>query len=49
LDLVFVAACKSEFVGRIFQSAGAKHVICVREGAEVLDRAALIFTRSFYK
>jgi hypothetical protein len=32
LDLVFVAACKSEFVGRIFQRAGAKHVICVKEG-----------------
>jgi hypothetical protein len=28
---------------------GAKHVICVREGAEVLDKAALIFTRHFYK
>lgn len=46
--MVFVAACKSEFVGRIFQIAGAKHVICVREGSEVLDEAALIFTRNFY-
>jgi len=44
-----VAACKSEFVGRIFQNAGAKHVICVKEKAEVLDKAVLIFTRSFYK
>lgn len=49
LDLVFVAACRSEFVGKIFRQANAKHVICVREGAEVLDKAALIFTRSFYK
>jgi len=49
LDLVFVAACKSEFVGRIFQRAGARHVICVREGAEVLDTSALIFTKTFYK
>jgi hypothetical protein len=49
LELVFVAACKSEFVGRIFQRAGAKHVICVKEGAEVLDKAALIFARTFYK
>lgn len=49
LDLVFVAACKSEFVGRIFQNAGVKHVICVREGAEVLDKAVLTFTRKFYK
>ena len=49
LDLVFVAACKSEFVGRIFQQAGARHVICVREGAEVLDKAVLIFAKCFYK
>ena len=49
LDLVFVAACKSEFVGRIFQSADAGHVICIREGAEVDDKAALVFARNFYK
>jgi hypothetical protein len=48
LDLVFVAACKSEFVGQIFQLAGAKHVICVREGAEILDEAVLVFTKNFY-
>ena len=46
---MFVAACKSEFVGRIFQRAGAGHVICVKEGAEVLDTSALIFARTFYK
>lgn len=49
LDVVFVAACKSEFAGKIFQLAGAKHVICVKEGKEVLDKAALIFTKIFYK
>ena len=49
LDLVFVAACKSEFVGRIFQQAGARHIICVKENAEVLDKAVLVFTRKFYK
>ena len=31
LDLVFVAACKSKFVGTMFQKAGVKHVICVNE------------------
>ena len=31
LDLVFVAACDSEFVGRIFQKCGAKHVVCVKK------------------
>ena len=29
LDVVFVAACKSEFVGQIFLRCGARHVICV--------------------
>lgn len=29
LDFVFVASCHSEFVGRIFLEAGAKHVICI--------------------
>jgi hypothetical protein len=44
-----VAACKSEFVGKIFQLVGAKHVICVREGCEILDQAVLIFTKAFYR
>ena len=30
LDLVFVAACDSEIVGKIFQRCGAQHVICVK-------------------
>ena len=29
LKFVFVATCHSEFVGRIFMEAGAKHVICI--------------------
>jgi len=29
LDFVFVASCHSEFAGKIFRDAGAKHVICV--------------------
>jgi hypothetical protein len=49
LDLVFVAACKSKFVGSMFQKAGVKHVICVREGADVLDDAVLNFTNRFYR
>ena len=28
-DVVFVAACDSEDIGRIFQRCGAKHVVCV--------------------
>lgn len=30
LDLVFVAACQSEFMGEIFAKCEAKHVICVK-------------------
>ena len=48
LDLVFVAACKSDFMGRIFQKTGAKHVICVKKTKEILDEAAIAFTKSFY-
>ena len=30
IELVFVAACDSEFIGNIFHKAQAKHVICVK-------------------
>jgi hypothetical protein len=33
----------------MFQKLGVKHVICVREGAEILDDAVLYFTNRFYK
>ena len=48
LDLVFVAACDSELVGKIFQSCSAKHVICVKQKRFVLDQAAIAFTKIFY-
>lgn len=32
LEFVFVASCNSEPVGEIFKNAGAKHVICVKNG-----------------
>ena len=48
LDVVFVAACQSEFVGEIFQKCGAKHVICVKQKEHVLDEAAIYFTKRFY-
>ena len=49
LDLVFVAACDSEFVGRIFQKCGVKHVVCVKKSKHVLDEAAIEFTKIFYQ
>lgn len=48
LDFVVVATCHSEFVGRIFLEAGAKHVICVKNSEEVKDQAAITFTETFY-
>ena len=30
VDLVFVAACNSEFVGQAFVEAGVKHVIAIK-------------------
>jgi len=48
LDFVFVASCHSEFVGRIFLEAGAKHVICINQSNEVEDNAVLTFTDAFY-
>ena len=47
--MIFVAACDSEFIGRIFQRCGAKHVVCVKQQRFVLDEAAIQFTRTFYK
>ena len=48
LDVVFLAACDSEFVGKIFLKCGARHVICVKKKREVLDDAAIDFTTTFY-
>ena len=48
LSVVFVAACQSEEIGRIFQDNGAKHVICVESKRFVLDKAAIMFTKKFY-
>lgn len=48
LEFVFVATCHSEFVGKIFQEAGAKHVICIVQDKEVRDDAVITFTDTFY-
>lgn len=48
LEVVFVAACDSEEIGKIFQRNGAKHVICVESKRFVLDEAAIMFTKRFY-
>jgi len=48
-ELVFLAACDSEFAARIFIRKGARHVICIEDMKEVLDKAVLTFTDTFYR
>ena len=46
LDLVFIAACKSEFCGEVFSKFGAKHVIFVDK--KIADVVAIYFCQNFY-
>jgi len=48
-ELVFLAACDSEFAAKIFLKKGVRHVICIQESKEVLDQAVITFTRTFYR
>ena len=48
IKLVFVAACMSDFVGRIFQQCDVPHVICSEQGKTILDEAAISFSKDFY-
>jgi len=45
---VFVASCYSEFAGKIFLNAGARHVICVKGGQQIADQAVITFSKAFY-
>jgi len=45
---VFVSACHSGLAGRTFVSAGVPHVVCCHQESELMDSAALAFTRAFY-
>ena len=46
--MVFLAACKSQFLGEIFCKAEAKHTIFIEDGKKIDDEVALYFTRNFY-
>jgi len=48
LQLVFLSACHSEQIGKVFLQNGVPHVICIKQEDEVLDQAALDFTKSLY-
>lgn len=49
LEVVFVSSCYSQFAGEVFLNAGAKHVICIRAGERISDKASLRFSRVFYE
>ena len=37
IDVIFIAACMSEFAAPAFKKCGAKHVICVEKGKTIAD------------
>ena len=48
-EVVFVSSCHSQFAGEVFLNAGAKHVICIRGGEKISDKASLRFSKVFYE
>jgi CHAT domain-containing protein len=48
-ELVFLAACDSKFAGKIFLKKGVRHVVCIEDRKEVLDKAMITFTNMFYR
>jgi len=44
LDFVFMATCHSEFAAKIFQKAGAYHVIGIDQNEKIQDESILVFT-----
>jgi hypothetical protein len=49
VDLVFLNVCNSEGLGEFLVSAGAQHVVCVRNGCKVADDAGPPFVNEFYR
>lgn len=47
-NFVFVSACHSFLAGQTFVDAGVPHVVCCQQEAQLMDNAALSFTRAFY-
>jgi hypothetical protein len=48
LEFVFVSACYSRQAAEAFVQAGVPHVVCVSVDSQLLDAAAMAFTRAFY-
>jgi len=47
-QFVFVSACHSSLAGHTFVDCGVPHVVCCQQESQLMDRAALSFTRGFY-
>jgi len=47
-NFVFVSACYSLNIGQTFVEAGVPHVVCCNQNVQLMDCAALAFTRQFY-
>ena len=43
IELVVVSSCHSESAGKLFQQAGVKHVVCIREEFGIKDAASILF------
>ena len=48
-EFVFISSWYSQFAGEVFLNAGAKHVICIKSGERISDKASLRFSRVFYE
>lgn len=48
IRLVFINACHSYSLGSLFVEAGVRHVVCVRDENEVLDRSCRAFACDFW-
>ena len=44
IKLVFIAACKSDRIGKMLQSAGVSHVICSKNDVSLVDETTVRFT-----
>ena len=49
IEFVFVSACYSRAAGEAFVKAGVPHVICCRHDEEMIDQAAIEFSRELYR
>jgi len=47
--IVFINACHSEGVGKVFKRAGVKFVICVKQNEMIDDVVAKEFSTQFYR